>query len=66
MRFTHPRGYAATDLVVDGIEWKRQVDDSATTWGGRLRVWGDWEPEDNSLRPRKFAYFLPPDRRTGE
>ncbi|TCC10899.1 DUF3883 domain-containing protein [Kribbella soli] len=56
----HAEDFQPTDLaVVDGISWKRMRDGSIKTSGGRLRLWRDWAPRDDSLSARKFAYSLP-------
>lgn len=58
---THARTCGAVDLiVVDGIEWRRLNDGSVSAWGGTLRVWSSWAVQDEDLRPRTFAYNLPP------
>lgn len=54
--------WPAVDLiVVDGIEVIRDPDTGEVTaaQGGRLRVWADWIPAEESLRPTKYAYDLP-------
>jgi hypothetical protein len=56
----HANAHAATDLVVvDAIDWRRELDGSVSTSGGRLRVWHDWTPEPGALTATKFAYSLP-------
>jgi hypothetical protein len=56
----HAEAFQPTDLVVvDNIEWEREADGGVSTYGGRLRKWSDWEPDDGDLAPRRFAYSLP-------
>lgn len=56
----HARSYQPTDLfVVDGISATRQSDGSVTASGGTSRVWRDWKPNDNALRPTHLRYTLP-------
>jgi hypothetical protein len=49
-------------IVVDDIN---VTHDEATgeihTHGGRLRVWSDWSPNDEGLKPLKSACSLPTD-----
>lgn len=57
----HGKSYSPVDLVVvDGIEYSRNADGEVTAFGGTLRVWRDWTPEDEALRGMKYAYSLPP------
>ncbi|MGQ0846518.1 MAG: protein NO VEIN domain-containing protein [Sporichthyaceae bacterium] len=57
---SHARDHQPTALVVvDGIVWTRSSDGTIATAGGRTRVWSNWEPDDESLRPRSYAYTLP-------
>ena len=47
-------------IVVDGIEVLRDKDTGDIhAHGGRNRVWTDWVPADDALRPQKFANTLP-------
>lgn len=57
---THGQACPYSDLlVVDGIEWSRDDDGEVTAWGGTLRVWANWSPDDDPLAARKYAYSLP-------
>lgn len=53
-----------TDLaVVDDIACSRSEDGTASTSGGRLRIWRDWAPGDADLRAVLYEYSLPPSGR---
>lgn len=57
----HGRRCANVDLiVVDGIDVSRnKITGEIIASGGRLRVWTDWSPVQESLTARRFTYILP-------
>lgn len=58
----HGTTFEPTDLiVVDGIEPVRDPTTGEVTHGagGRRRVWSDWKPERDNLKPLTFTYRLP-------
>lgn len=56
---THANEFERTDLVVVAdIEWERQLDGSITTENGAMRVYPDWRPSLENLKPLSFEYFL--------
>jgi hypothetical protein len=58
----HGTDYAPMDLiVVDEIEPKRDLVSGEVTHGvgGRRRVWSNWSPEPERLKPTAYAYTLP-------
>jgi hypothetical protein len=57
---TTNRNTPSTLFVVDQIQWSRASSGVIATKGGRLRVWKDWEPEEERLTPTSFRYLLPP------
>jgi hypothetical protein len=44
-------------VVVDQIDWLR-TDGKVVTSGGRVRLWRDWEIEDDNLTPTAYRYVL--------
>lgn len=56
----HARAYQPTDLfVVDGISAARGDGGAVTVAGGSVRIWSNWTPSDNALRPTHLRYSLP-------
>ncbi len=54
------RVYPYTDLVVvDAIQFVRDDDQQYVCYGGELRRWQDWYPEDRHLRNLQLEYELP-------
>jgi len=59
----HARNYQPTDLfVVDGISAYRGTDGEIAMSGGTARIWADWTPNDEALRPTHLRYTLPVSR----
>lgn len=58
----HANRHQPTDLfVVEQIEVSRAEDGEVTTGGGVTRLWRDWLPAANALRPTHLRYTLPSD-----
>jgi hypothetical protein len=58
----HAWRHQPTDLfVVDGIIATGGVDGTIETSGGVVRIWSNWMPSNNSLRPTQLRYTLPSD-----
>jgi hypothetical protein len=56
---THAHNHKPTDLVVvDQISVHRQPDGEYATAGGVLRIWTNWEPNQERLAPTQFRYSL--------
>lgn len=56
----HARTYQPTDLfVVDGISASRGTEGNVITSGGFSRIWADWVPRADALRPTHHRYTLP-------
>ena len=56
----HAHRYQPTDLfVVDGIAAARAPGGAIETTGGTVRLWSDWQPQTESLRPTHLRYTLP-------
>lgn len=56
----HARSYQPTDLfVVDEIAAVRGDDGLIVTKGGKVRLWSDWVPDSQFLRPTHLRYKLP-------
>jgi hypothetical protein len=57
----HARSTQPTLLaVVDQIGFERRGE-TVVTSGGRLRLWWEWEPNDEALVPVQYRYLLPGD-----
>lgn len=56
---THAHNHKPTDLVVvDQISVRRGPDGEYATAGGVLRIWTNWEPDQERLAPTQFRYSL--------
>jgi uncharacterized protein DUF3883 len=56
---THAHNHKPTDLVVvDKISVRRGTDGEYVTSGGNLRIWTNWEPNQERLAPTHFRYPL--------
>ncbi|MFJ4015186.1 protein NO VEIN domain-containing protein [Microbacterium sp. NPDC090014] len=56
---THARAFPGTQLfVVDSIEIETDQAGLVTTSGGRVRVWRDWVPSDDSLDATVYQHTL--------
>ncbi|WP_158073288.1 protein NO VEIN domain-containing protein [Amycolatopsis sp. CB00013] len=55
----HAHNHKPTDLVVvDRIETRRRDDGGYDATGGHLRIWEDWEPDQQRLAPTQYRYPL--------
>ncbi|XVV10828.1 protein NO VEIN domain-containing protein [Actinoplanes sp. CA-131856] len=60
----HSRQDIPCDLfVVENITYD-PASNPIRTWGGRARLWQDWQAEDADLEPTRFRYHLPPEHET--
>lgn len=56
---SHARVFPCTELfVVDEIDMLVAVDGAITMVGGRVRIWRDWSPADDSLVAQVFDHTL--------
>ncbi|HST49589.1 protein NO VEIN domain-containing protein [Jatrophihabitans sp.] len=61
------RDWQPTDLVVvDGIQWWRELDGSVQADGGEIRWWKNWTAEASRLQEIRFRYKLPPSGWSGK
>ena len=56
---THANDYGQTDLVVvEEIEWERQLDGTVVTQDGHMALHPEWRPSPENLTPLSYEYFL--------
>jgi hypothetical protein len=56
----HGQEHTRTDLfVVDEIDCTQDSSQQPVTSGGRCRIWTDWTPHDQDLKPSRYDYKLP-------
>lgn len=54
----HAASHRTLLAVVEGITWTRAGDEIQTT-GGAMRLWWDWQPEEERLVATDYRYALP-------